>query len=91
METQSHSDFLLELQGYRLTTVEIIYFLPDFPDVLQSFIWQSLDLPPDFPRLRHFLDYWENHIEAQLFSVRVAQAEGLRITDPRLAKDEFLL
>ena len=34
----------LQLRGYRLTTAEIIYHLPDHPALLQSFIWQDLDL-----------------------------------------------
>ena len=34
---------------YRLTTAEIIYHMPDHPDLLQSFVWQKLDLAPDFP------------------------------------------
>lgn len=91
MEPQADSDFLLELKGYRLTTAEIIYVLPDFPDLLQTFIWQNLDLAPQFPRLHLFLAFWEQNIQARLFSVRVAQAKGLRIAEPRLAKEEFKL
>lgn len=91
METHSDPDFLLELKGYRLTTAEIVYVLPDFPDLLQTFIWQNLDIAPQFPRLHQFLTFWEHNIQAKLFSVRVAQAERLHIADPRIAKDEFLL
>jgi uncharacterized protein Usg len=47
----------LQLQGYRLTTAEILYRLPDHPHLLQSFIWQQFDLAPDFPVLRKFLDF----------------------------------
>ena len=43
-----------QLKGQRLTTAEIIYHLPDFPDILQSFIWQNLDTAPRFPILRLF-------------------------------------
>ena len=41
--------------GYRLATAEIIYHLPDHPSLLQTFIWQHLDLAPDYPELRKFL------------------------------------
>jgi uncharacterized protein Usg len=58
---------------YRLTTAEILYHLPDHPHVLQSFIWQQLDLAPDFPALQRFLDYWRTGIVAKLHSVKVAQ------------------
>jgi uncharacterized protein Usg len=59
---------------YRLTTAEIIYHLPDHPDLLQSFIWQKFDLAPDFPELRRFLDFWSHNIEGKLHSVKVGQA-----------------
>ena len=60
-----------QLREYRLTTAEIIYHLPDHPDLLQSFIWQKLDLAPDFPELRRFLEFWSRNLEGKLHSVRV--------------------
>ncbi len=51
------SDAKPEIREYRLTTAEIIYHLPDHPDLLQSFVWQKLDLAPEFPELRRFLDF----------------------------------
>ena len=64
----------LQLQGYRLTTAEIIYRLPDHPALLQSFIWQKFDLAPDFPELRKFLEFWKLNIEGKLHSVNVKQS-----------------
>lgn len=62
------------IREYRLTTAEIIYHLPDHPDVLQSFIWQKLDLAPEFPELQRFLDFWSRNIDGKLHSVKVGQA-----------------
>ncbi len=39
----------LQLKGYRLSTAEIIYRMPDHPELLQSFIWQLYEIAPDFP------------------------------------------
>jgi uncharacterized protein Usg len=64
----------LQFQGYRMTTAEILYHLPDHPHLLQSFIWQQLDLAPDFPGLRKFLDFWAHNIDGKLHSVKVAHA-----------------
>jgi uncharacterized protein Usg len=64
------------LGEYRLTTAEIIYRMPDHPDLLQSFIWQKLDLAPDFPELRRFLEFWSRNIEGKLHSVKVGQARS---------------
>ncbi len=68
-----------QLEGYRLTTAEILYRLPDHPSVLQTFVWQELDLLPDFPMLKRFLNFWERSIEGRLHSVRVA---GVRLITP---------
>jgi uncharacterized protein Usg len=65
-----------QIREYRLTTAEIIYHLPDHPDLLQSFIWQKLDLAPDFPELRRFLEFWRRNIDGRLHSVKVAQARS---------------
>lgn len=59
---------------YRLTTAEIVYRLPDHPDLLQSFVWQKLDVAPDYPELRRFLEFWSRNIEGKLHSVKVGQA-----------------
>lgn len=69
------SELRLQLQGYRLTTAEILYHLPDHPHLLQSFVWQHLDMAPEFPVLRRFLDFWTRNIEGRLHSVKVARAE----------------
>lgn len=63
-----------QLRGYRLTTAEILYRLPDHPHVLQSFVWQHLDMAPDYPVLRRFLDFWTRNIDGKLHSVKVAHA-----------------
>ena len=41
-----------------LTTAEILYRLPDFPRLLESYIWQDYDVAPNFPKLVDFLGYW---------------------------------
>ncbi|WP_137390525.1 hypothetical protein [Rhodoligotrophos defluvii] len=56
----------------QLTTAEILYYLPDHPEILQTFLWQHYDTAPRFPRLTRFLDFWRTSIEATLAEVRVA-------------------
>ena len=73
-----------QLNDWRLTTAEILYHLPDHPAVLQSFIWQELDLAPRFPALHRFLRFWEGQIEGRLHSVRVAQKQLIGPAELRL-------
>lgn len=65
----------LQLKGYRLATAEILYHMPDHPGLLQSFVWQHLDVAPLFPELRRFLDFWTRNIDGKLHSVTVSRAE----------------
>ncbi|MEX1306419.1 MAG: aspartate-semialdehyde dehydrogenase [Rhodovibrionaceae bacterium] len=61
-----------QLHDFRLTTAEILYHLPDFPDLLQSYVWQDYDKAPQFPVLKRFLDFWEANLDGKLHSVQVA-------------------
>ncbi len=65
----------LALRGYRLTTAEILYHLPDHPALLQSYIWQNWDHAPKFPCLKAFLDFWRRDLDARLHSVRIGVAD----------------
>ena len=63
------------VKDYRLTTAEILYHLPDHPSLLQTYVWQNLDIAPKFPVLSKFLDFWEQSIEGRLHSVKIASAK----------------
>jgi len=65
-------DFLMQLEGYGLTTVQVHYYLPDHPSLIQMFLWQQYDVAPRFPVLKRFLDFWRREIEAALHSVQIA-------------------
>jgi uncharacterized protein Usg len=60
------------LHNYRLTTAEILYHLPDHPHILQTYLWQELDIAPQFPVLHKFLIFWERELVGKLHSVTVA-------------------
>jgi uncharacterized protein Usg len=79
------------LLAYRLTTAQITYHLPDYPGVLQNFIWQDLDLFPQLPVLRKFLDFWHRNLEGRLHSVEVATANLVRPAEFRFARGEWIL
>ena len=60
------------IKDYRLTTAEIVYRLPDHPGILQTYIWQALDIAPEYPELNKFIAFWRRELEGELYSVRVA-------------------
>jgi uncharacterized protein Usg len=67
-------DFQEQVEGYGLTTANILYRRPDHPWLLQSYVWQNYDLYPDFPELRSFLGFWQKSLEGVLHSVTVAHS-----------------
>ena len=67
-------EFSRRLGGERLTTAEVLYYLPDHPALLQSFLWQTLDFAPQFPRVHRFLNFWGREIDAVIHSVTVSAA-----------------
>jgi uncharacterized protein Usg len=70
--------FAKQWQGYGLSTVNILYRLPDHPGILQNFIWQEYDLAPEFPVLYSFLDFWRREIDGMLHSVTIAHAKLIK-------------
>jgi uncharacterized protein Usg len=93
MSTDSRVDlqFRRQLQGYGLTTANILYHLPDHPHVLQEFIWQDYDLFPNFPALQRFVVFWKKEIEGALHSIRVAHNRLITPAEVRAIGLEFRL
>ena len=86
-----NGDIHKQLQDYRLTTAEIIYHLPDHPALLQSFIWQELDIAPRFPILNKFLRFWEMKLEGKLYLVKVAHQTLIKPSEFRYFGGEIVM
>jgi len=84
-------DFERALKGARLTTASVLYHLPDHPGLLQTFLWQTWDRAPDYPRLMDFLAFWRREIEAVIHSVEVAHAGQIKPSAWRRAELELRL
>lgn len=80
-------DFAVQLTGRRLTTAEVLYYMPACPTLLQSFLWQTLDVAPDFPRVHRFLDYWRREIDAVIHSVTVGGVQLIAPAKVRIVHD----
>lgn len=84
-------EFRKMLEGYSLTTAEILYRMPDHPAILQSYIWQEYDLCPEFPALKKFLDFWIRTLEGPLFKVSVAHSRLIKPAELKTLDGEFRL
>ena len=72
-----------------LATAEILYHLPDHPQLLQTYIWQELDIMPQFPELHRFLTFWSHHLDGKLHSIRVATHSFYSPKEFKFAASEF--
>jgi uncharacterized protein Usg len=81
----------LMLKGYGLTTAEIFYRMPDYRNVLNTFVWQDYDLAPDYPQLFRFIEFWQDKIEGPLHSVRFTHRKLISPGEWRHVKGEFRL
>jgi uncharacterized protein Usg len=79
------------LSGFSLTTAEILYHLPDYPTLLQTFIWQDYDVAPKFPKLIKFLDFWSSNLDGKLAHVRVAHKSLISPAEMKMVGAEFRL
>jgi uncharacterized protein Usg len=84
-------DFQRQLNGYGLTTAEILYRRPDHPWLLQTYVWQEYDLFPQFPQLQGFLQFWQRSLDGVLHSVTVAHCKLIKPAEIRPIEGEFRL
>ena len=85
------TEMKLMLDGYGLTTAQILYRMPDHPRLLQTFIWQHYDLAPKFPELYRFLDFWQEKIEGALHSVAYTHSRLIAPNEWRNVRGELVL
>jgi uncharacterized protein Usg len=86
------SDFRRQIvDGYGLTTANILYRLPDHPKILQTYIWQDYDLAPRFPELKKFLEFWRERLDGPLHSIEVAHRKLIGPGEWRKVDATFLV
>jgi uncharacterized protein Usg len=91
MTSAVSKDFVRQLQGFSLTTAEILYRLPDHLSILQTYVWQDYDLAPEFPELKKFLKFWQERLDGPLCAVRVVHVGLIRPADIRTVQTQLIL
>jgi len=64
------------LRKKELVTVQVLYWMPDYNNILQEFLWQTLDVSPHLYRVHRFLNFWHHNIDAIIEEVNVANMDG---------------
>ena len=66
---------MLLIKRRTLVTLNIFYWMPDYENILQQLIWQTMDVKPKYPRVHKFLDHWHNNIDAKLSEIIIYDSE----------------
>lgn len=56
----------------RNVVLQVIYFMPDYPSLMQEFIWGYQDTVPDFLKTHEFLNHWHCDIQAVINQVFIS-------------------
>jgi len=79
------------IDGFGITTAEILYAMPDTPSWLQVFFWQFEDQYPTFPRLKRFINYWRTFIEVPIKQITICHQRLIKPAEVRMIGNEFTL
>lgn len=58
----------------QLMTVLVIYYRPQYVHILQEFLWQVDDVTPELPRIKRFIRYWKNNIDAIISEICLSES-----------------
>ena len=73
------------LHKWTVATVQVIYYIPDYLNIVQEFMWQTEDQLPEYPRITKFLDYWDKNIDGPIKEVYIYDQgqNNIRLVDRR--------
>jgi len=60
-----------------LVSLHVFYYMPDYRDLIQEFMWQTMDIKPKYPRVNKFLNYWKENIEAVIADIEMIETEKI--------------
>jgi uncharacterized protein Usg len=63
---------MILLKRKELVLVGVIYYMPDYKNLVNEFYCQFDDIVPDIPRVHEFLNYWKINVHAIIKEIRVS-------------------
>ncbi len=76
---------MIWIRKKHLVLVDILYWMPDYHNVLQEFIWETDDYIPKLPRVNNFLNYWHKEIDAVINEVQISYGD-----EPKIQYTDFV-
>ena len=69
----------IKIEKWELTTIQALYWMPDYEHILNLFMFQDDDCPPEYPRMQRFVKYWEENIEARIKEIQIGSVNQTNI------------
>lgn len=63
---------MIILDKKRIVTVNILYYIPNYQNLIQEFIWQTEDMIPELYRVHKFLNFWKDNIDAIIKEILIS-------------------
>ena len=76
---------MIWIRKKHLVLVDILYWMPDYHNVLQEFIWETDDYIPKLHRVNNFLNYWHKEIDAVINEVQISYGD-----EPKIQYTDFV-
>tara|TARA_Y100001963_G_C6478370_1_gene307813 strand:+ start:28 stop:279 length:252 start_codon:yes stop_codon:yes gene_type:complete len=67
------------LRKWTVASVQVVYYIPDYMNLVNEFIWQTEDQLPEYPRITRFLDYWDKNIDGPIKEVYIYDHEEAKV------------
>lgn len=80
---------MIRWSDWRIATIQIYYYMPDYNSLINEFIWQVEDLVPELPRVHKFLWHWKNNIQVPIQNVIVSHTDPFGKTSYINCKQKF--
>ena len=67
------------IRKWTVASVQVVYYIPDYLNLVNEFIWQTEDQLPEYPRIIKFLDYWDKNIDGPIKEVYIYDHEEAKV------------
>lgn len=67
------------IHKWTVASVQVVYYIPDYLNLVNEFVWQTEDQLPEYPRITRFLDYWDKNIDGPIKEVYIYDHEESKI------------
>ena len=67
------------LRKWTVASVQVVYYIPDYMNLVNEFILQTEDQHPEYPRITRFLDYWDKNIDGPIKEVYIYDHEEAKV------------